>query len=253
MTRRWRHAPSRSALALLALSCSTGAGGPHLLVASQDLAPGARLTPSAVATIAVVDLAEGGPDAVEPEALEGLLGGELRVPLSKGDVLHRQAISVDGTPAEVAAAVHRHLRALTVAVTGADLVHQGDRVDLLYLTRHPARKEEVAVGSLQNVVVLAVGPLAHDPGPPPRFPLRQVTLEVGAEEAQDLAFAEDAGLLQVLVRNSGDLALVEEPGLATVATILSGEREKVRQLRDQIICSICLRGNSPSPSPDAGP
>lgn len=225
---------SRLGLALLVLvssfACSGDRSGPSVLTASTDLAAGTVLTAELLTPTPVAQLSEAGPGAVPPSALRSVLGRVLRVPLSKGDVIQQGALAPLGAPGELSALTSARLRAFTVAVTGAEGVRPGDHLDLLQSLADPVTQEEVVTQLLQNVVVLAVSPVVERaPGPTPVFPLRQVTLSVLPEEAELLAFAEDTGVLQVMLRNPDDLDVVPDRGRASLSTIISGERTRVLQ------------------------
>jgi Flp pilus assembly protein CpaB len=222
--------PRTFAVAALLVSLACGVErGPKVITAAADLPAGTVLTADLLSETSVTQVTEAGPDAVLPDAMVSLLGRTVRVPISKGDVVHPGVLAAPGAPADLAASTAPRLRAVSVAVTGADLVQRGDHVDLIQSLKDPQTNEEVVTQLLQNVVVLAVGPLEQRPGPTPVFPLRHLTLQVVPEEAELLAFAEDTGVMQVLLRNPDDVNLIAGQGRATLNTVLSGERTQVLQ------------------------
>jgi Flp pilus assembly protein CpaB len=235
----------RVALAALALgiACSGDVAGPKVLTAAKDLAAGTVLTADLLVETPVTQGTEAGPGAAPSNGLKSVVGRALRVPLSKGDLIHLGALAPLGVPSDLPGSTGQKLRAVTLAVTGADGVRQGDHVDLLQSMKDPVSNEEIVVRVLQNATVLAVGPLAErKPGPVTVFPLRQVTLEVLPEEAEILVFAEDTGVLQVLLRNPDDVSLAEDLGRATINTVFSGERPRLLQQKRFNIIQV-IRGS----------
>lgn len=230
---------ARALIAAILLASCGGPDGPRVLTAAKDLPAGTVLSPDLLSDAP----AEAGPSALSTDAKLRVLGRTLRVAVSKGDVLHEGALSPAGAPAELTTRVPERMRAFPVTVTGADHVRVGDHLDVLHAMKDPQTGEEVSLMLLQNVVVLAVGPLDQQPGPTPTFPLRKVTLQVLAEEAELLTFAEHTGVLQVALRNPDDADLLDERGRATLNALLSGERTRgLQQKRFNTIQVI--RGSS---------
>ncbi|MDP3153957.1 MAG: Flp pilus assembly protein CpaB [Archangium sp.] len=237
---------SLSVAALLSAFACGAPDGPTVLTAARDLSAGTVLTPELLSAAHVTHLSEAGPGAVSSDALHSILGGAVRVPLSKGDFIQLGALTPPGVPFDLGASTPSGLRAVSIVATGADLVKRGDHVDLLNSLQDPVTGQEVVVRLLQNVVVLAVGP--DDRQPTAAFPLRQVTFQVLPEEAELLAQAEDTGLIQVVLRNPDDLELLVDQGRSTLDTVLSGERPRVLQQKRFKTIQV-IRGSGGGGSP----
>ena len=213
-------------LAILLASCG-GPDGPRVLTAAKGLPAGTVLSAELLSDAP----AEAGPSALPADTKLTVIGRSLRVPVSKGDVIHAGALSPAGVPAGLTAKIPEKMRAFAVALSGADHVRVGARVDVVQVVKDPVTNEQVALTLLQNVVVLAVGPLDQQAGPTARFPLRKLTLQVLPEEAELLTFAEHTGVLQIALRNPDDDVFEEDQGRAGMNTILSGERTRLLQQR----------------------
>ena len=99
-------------------------------------------------------------------------------------------------------------RAVTIAVDDtagvAGFALPGDRVDVVLMRTLPG-KTRVADVILQSVKILGVDQLADDKSDEARV-VKTVTVEVDAAGAQELALAQEAGSLSLVLRGSGDVA-----------------------------------------------
>jgi pilus assembly protein CpaB len=214
-----------------------------LLAANQELAEGVELERAHLAEVQVSSVLAT-PNAVRPDAVQGLLGKRLRIPVQKGDLLlssyfeHNQDVST---------LVMKKARAVTLSVSGAENVHFGDHVDLLAMVLDPVTNDWITVTQAQNVIVLSPG--AFEPKKDDPFPLRRVTFLLLSEEAETALLTVRVGGLHVSLRNEEDVDVMEERGRATINTVLSGERRRVLEARRKEL----LTPAEPKPAPAIAP
>jgi len=193
--------------------------------------------------------------AVTPEQFANIEGARLAVDMRAGEILLRGTLEGADT-STFATKVRAGVRAMTVAVDEVNslsgLLQPGDRIDLFFTARPPARAGSSQRNSertsllMQNVLLLATGrqvrPAISDSGQPGvSRTYSTVTLEAAPADAQRLILAQKAGSLTAVLRGPSD----KSPLLA--ATIdsrdLFGARTAARATGPKAEVIVGGRGN----------
>lgn len=179
----------------------------------------------------VLEIKEKSRDEVEPDYFDSIptvVGGVAAIPLKKGQTLTKNAILEPGPETGMAIQVSPGKRPVTIPTTperaNANLIRPGDRVDIFAVVdsgRGLNQKREVTLLS-QDVTVLATGaninnnlPRTIEKDPSGRLiqtthigdtKYTNITLEVKAEEAQDIIFLANtnASSIILVLRNPND-------------------------------------------------
>jgi len=219
-----------------------------VMVAATDLQPGSFLSSDAVTedkmpSKFVYD------SVLRPSDRDVALGIQVIVPIKRGEPIHWYQLQGKGLRSEqLSRAVRRQTRAITMDVSErssvGSWVRPNDHVDVLGTFRDVNTNQVVAVTLLQNVIVLATGPIAARSQVAGRAPgYNTVTLLVLPEEAEILVLAQELGSLYLSLRNPEDIGIFEERARTTIQTLLTGERVKKLQERRYQIIQI-IRGMS---------
>jgi len=137
--------------------------------------------------------------------------------------------------------VRNGMRAVTIRADATSafggLLRPGDRVDVLLTSgRRRGERERVTIPLLQSVIVLAVGrdTGAEEIGRDDRDSFfrrfNEVTLSVTVEQAQVLTYADQTGILTLVLRNPDDIAILDGLPETTQGDILEPE-QRARLLR----------------------
>jgi len=212
-----------------------------VVVATQDLAAGDQIGGDnmAIAEVASDHLSSA---AVTPEEFEQFAGQILKVPLSQGEPL--LAHSTEGQLIErFSDLLNQGERAVTIEVntlsSNAGLLAVGDFVDIFLNGAFNGASEDSLVPLFQRVKVLAVDrhPLLtreqeyRSQGffeEEDAFEYSSVTLSLGSDDANDLAFASSLGDVVFLLRNSKDQRRVNFD-LVDPKSLLSGSSSSTRE------------------------
>jgi pilus assembly protein CpaB len=158
-------------------------------------------------------------DQVDPAALgslDGVAGMVSQVPIDEGGVV----TAADIAPASslgLAVQLRQGMRALSIAVDPvkdvSDLLHPGDRVDIIASPPRENGGKPAAFTIMRNIVVLSVGPIFVAPPavvpqasgapaatPAPPVESRTVTLEVSPHQADLLTMADLNTTLRLALR-----------------------------------------------------
>jgi pilus assembly protein CpaB len=219
-----------------------------VIVAAADIQPGAFLSNDSV----MVDkmprkfIYE---SVLVPADMEVALGREVIVPIKRGEPIHWYQLQGIRSLERLSKAVRRGGRAISMDVNERSSVGQwvrpNDHVDVLGTFRDPNSNQMVAVTLLQNVIVLATGPVtAASQSTRTDNSFSTVTLLVLPEEAEILVLSQDLGTLYLSLRNAEDISIFEERARTTIQTLLTGERVKKLQERRYQTIQI-IRGITP--------
>lgn len=201
-----------------------GARKVQVVVAKNSIPAGTVLTENDLALDTVFEAAAGSHAVLRDDA-DFVLQRKTIFPLQRGDVLSWSFIE-GGAPAVtgLSSQITPGLRAVSLPIGGAQavsgMVRPSDRIDVLGTFAFPSRSnpevmENVTLTILQDVTVLATGQttarqqMAVDRGARGGAAggYNTVTLEVSAEEAELLVFAQQVrGSLTLTLRNPGDLS-----------------------------------------------
>jgi pilus assembly protein CpaB len=202
-------------------------GGPKLalLVASEDLPLGTRLTES---KLAVRDVPEAYVDPRQVRASEAkrLVGVRLSTALKANDsVLWSDVSRGSSSTRLLSGLVERGMRAVSIEARSSDfdgLLRPGDRVDVLF-TEGAQGGGGATRTLLQNLLVLSVGSdMATVDEKGRRGGVARagsVTLGVSVEAAQIITHAEGQGRLSLTLRNSDDIVVAENLPETTTSTL----------------------------------
>jgi pilus assembly protein CpaB len=178
--------------------------------------------------------------AVPAERLPDVLGLELAVELEPGVVLAWTDFTERADPSaeDLARLVGPGERAMAIPVDGSlslgGMLRPGHRVDILgTFQRGERRGERVTVTLLQNVTVLATGRAVRGAGVAEEARYRTVTLSVGMEESQLLAFATTQGSLSLVLRGQQDLEIVRDVPEKGMDDVWEAERRSALQERSR--------------------
>lgn len=199
-----------------------GARMVSVVVAADAIPAGTVITRKDLAMLSVFESAAGS-HAVTPDDANFVLGKKTVFPLKRGEVLSWSFIE-GGAPAAsgLSALVTPGLRAVSLPIGGAQavsgMVRPSDRIDVLGTFSFPSKTqpdvmENVTLTVLQDVTVLATGQTtarqlasSRDTRAGAGTSYSMVTLEVSAEEAELLVFAQQMrGSLTLTLRNPGDV------------------------------------------------
>jgi pilus assembly protein CpaB len=228
-----------------------GARKVPVVVAADIIPAGTVITRKDVALLSVFESAAGS-HAVTPEDANFILGKKTIFPLKRGEVLSWSFIE-GGAPAAsgLSALVTPGMRAVSLPIGGAQavsgMVRPSDRIDVLGTFSFPSKTqpdvmENVTLTVLQDVTVLATGQTtarqlqgsrgARDAA---GANYSTVTLEVSAEEAELLVFAQQMrGSLTLTLRNPKDVDWKRELPSVNFDYIQS-ERQKINLTRQRDI------------------
>ncbi len=142
-------------------------------------------------------------------------------------IVGRKLIAGQGGEGILSLKIPSGMRAFTVRVN--DVVGVGGfivpdaRVDVVVTTTAGKAGQEVSKIVLENIRVLAVGPVVEQAAEKERKPslANTVTLAVTPEDAEKLALASNDGTIQLVLRSFADSAKVATTGI-TKSTLLSG-------------------------------
>ncbi len=219
----------------------------RLVVASEDLPKGQRLTQQNLASRSIpVDWAQSG--AVRPEQFEQIRNLRLAHPVRAGEFIMWSMLE-DQNAAPFATRVSAGRRAIAVPVDEisslSGMLQPGDRIDLFVsLQRH---QSPLVAPLLQNMLVLAAGDrVTAGAGQPRERTYTSITLDASPEEAALVMLAKDAGKLNAVLRHPDDTAPL--PAVPNLKALLMGI-EEVRPVRPGI--PILVGGQPLSPGSPA--
>lgn len=210
-----------------------------VLVAKQDIPQGAVIDSGMLDTSIIPN------KFVQPQAVSSLdrIAGMVAVaPISKGEQVSLSKLTKErrvDTGGGLAGATPSGKRAISITADNiaslSGMVNPGDYVDVLAIIQVPMQGQDGRVASqvaiiplFQNVLVLAVGQnigAVAAPGgryaeaPPPAAGGGLITLALGPQEANLVAFVQEQGKMRLLMRSPAD-AKVEPLALATWDTLL---------------------------------
>ncbi len=194
----------------------------QVLVATTDINPGTRLTPS------MVKMAEWPAGSVfkdsfnDPKQLENRV---TKVSLQRGEAFTETKLAPVGATGGLSAVVAEGKRAMTVRVNDvvgvAGFALPGNYVDILVSTRDDRRAAQnkgegdpsISKVVLERILVLAVAQESSQDQTKPKV-VNAVTLEVTPEQAEKLDLARSIGQLSLVLRNQVDI----QQGVTTGAT-----------------------------------
>jgi pilus assembly protein CpaB len=226
-------------------------GGPRIpvLIASRDIPFGDVLTRDAIA-IRDVPLAYIEERHIRASDGKRVLGVRVSRSIRANESVLWSDLAVSSEAGRtLAGMIQPGMRALAVPAsitsTFGGLLRPGDRVDAFLTTLDRDPSARVTVPLLQNLLVLAVGAdvgMVHEiredddnDNKPPQFRLSTVTTAVTPHQAEVLTYAQQHGLLTLVLRNPDDVAIVEGLPEATLEDILSpGRRDELQQRRPRI-------------------
>jgi pilus assembly protein CpaB len=245
--RRWLAALGLGLLAgalhflyLGALAAEARGGEPvEVLVVSAPIRAGEPLDEARLGTREVpsgwVD-----PRAIPAARLRDVLGLAVSVDLEPGTGLAWTdcAGRLDPAAEDLARLVGPGERAMAIPVDGSlslgGMLRPGHRVDILgTFQRGERRGERVTVTLLQNVTVLATGRAVRGAGAAEEARFRTVTLSVGMEESQLLAFATTQGSLSLVLRGQQDLEILRDVPEKGMDDVWEAERRSALQERSR--------------------
>ncbi len=178
--------------------------------------------------------------AVPATRLQDVLGLEVAVNLEPGATLAWTDFTERADPSaeDLARLVGPGERAMAIPVDGSlslgGMLRPGHRVDILgTFQRGERRGERVTVTLLQNVTVLATGRAVRGAGVAEEARYRTVTLSVGVEESQLLAFATTQGSLSLVLRGHQDLELLRDLPEKGMDDVWEAERRNALQERSR--------------------
>lgn len=200
-----------------------------VLIAKQDISPGTAINPS------MVDIAVAPTSQVPPQtasSYEQLLNKEAAAPIAKGEPLMLSKLTSSRRPVaksvySLAGTTPVGKRAITIPVDNISsvggMIKPGDYVDVLCSISVPAElsetkkdKKQVILPLFQNVLVLAVGSeiaaeeedvsryAQEDKAQKQTTPPKTITLALAPKEVNLIAFAQEQGKIQMVLRPQGD-------------------------------------------------
>ena len=217
----------------------------EILVATAALPPGTLLRAKDVAWQPVSGPLQSGQIArsggvagkvnSEPDqpAPSDVYGAALRTVVKAGDPIRRSAIAKPGDRdfLQIVLAPHARAIAIPVATGGAStgILYPGDRVDVIltqtFKNNPPLSRRSVGETIVENLRVLAIDPSDAKPNAGGHSFGRTVTLEVTAEQAEQINVAVELGKLSLTLRNIG-----AAEGLAAVSTTAPAKAAGVRPI-----------------------
>jgi len=143
-------------------------------------------------------------------------GAVLSVSVGKGQMLQWTDFEErkNSGKGDLAAGIADGWRAMTIPVNNAlslgGLLRPGHRVDILgtFVKGKNLNGEKVALTLLQNIPVLATGQDMEGTGGDERY--STVTLSVGVEQGELLAFASSLGSLSLVLRSYSDMEVIKD-------------------------------------------
>ena len=169
----------------------------------------------------------------DQQAPSEIYGAALRAVVKAGDPIRRSAIAKPGDRdfLQIVLAPHARAIAIPVATGGAStgILYPGDRVDVIltqtFKNNPPLARRSVGETIVENLRVLAIDPSDAKPNAGGHSFGRTVTLEVTAEQAEQINVAVELGKLSLTLRNIG-----AAEGLAAVSTTAPAKATGVRPI-----------------------
>src|SRR5215471_17174434 len=160
-------------------------------------------------------------------------GAAVRVGLGAGEPIPRSAIAKPGDRDFLQVVLSPGARAIAIPVAtgGAStgILYPGDRVDVIltqtFKNNPPLARRSVGETIVENLRVLAIDPSDAKPNAGGHSFGRTVTLEVTAEQAEQINVAVELGKLSLTLRNIG-----AAEGLAAVSTTAPAKAAGVRPI-----------------------
>ncbi len=182
----------------------------QILVASKDINLGQKLDKKSV------DWAGWPSDAIppgavtrksDPDAVSTFSGQIAKAPIYEGEPIRAQRL-IDTDKGFMAAILPKGKRAIAVGVeaetTAGGFILPGDKVDLI-LTRQGENRAVMSETILENVRVLAIDTTtAGEKDEKALSPKRTATLELGLEQAEVVAQAQQLGTISLALRSAQD-------------------------------------------------
>ena len=190
----------------------------NVVVATTDLAVGAKIRPQDIRIMAV-------PADFTPqncfEKVEEVNGRLVINSVLKGEPVVSSRLASPGSMPGLAPMIPAGYRAVSVRVNDvigvAGFIQPGMRVDVLASGRLPNSQDSVTRTVLQNVVVLSAGQVLQPEPKGQVINAQVVTLQVRPEEAEILALTSGEGRIQLVLRNSSDTAVAMTSGARLTA------------------------------------
>jgi len=159
--------------------------------------------------------------------LKSVVGRAVRRDFMRGEpIVASKLVPLDKGGGLLSFIVDEGKRAFTIRVNEVvgvgGFIVPDTRVDVILTTSPPGEKERISKIILENVQVLAAGQIVEQKENKP-ITVHTVTLSVTPEEAEKLALAGNAGVIQLVLRNFMDSDNVVTLG-ATKARVLAGYR-----------------------------
>jgi pilus assembly protein CpaB len=177
----------------------------RVVVATRDIAVGAKLDTPDVATITIPE------SAVPPGAFSEpakVLGRGAVLPMGKGEFILSSKLAALNAGAGLPSLIPPGMRAVSVRVNDvvsvAGFVQPGTRVDVLATGNQGNGNDRQTTTVLENVAVIAVGKNLDRNAPTDAPAAAVITLLVSPDDAQKLALVSQEGRIQLSLRNPLD-------------------------------------------------
>jgi Flp pilus assembly protein CpaB len=171
------------------------------------------------------------------DSLGSLLDRRLLTSLPAGSPIFDTEVE----PLLVGLSKKKKTRDVSVPLHGADLIHHGDHIDVLWTGNEVETGESTTLTLLQNVIVVSLG----SPGT-----TRTVGLSLLPEEGEVITEALHEGPLVAPLRNPEDTDVIEEHRRTTLTTVLSGERINALYQKRNASSIPCFMRSPKEPSSD---
>ena len=200
------------------LNADTVTARDEILIATTTLPPGTLLRakdvawqPTGMAEQGQISRPPGeannGNSEFDQQARNELYGAALRVAVTEGEPIRRNAIVKPGDRDFLQVVLSAGARAIVIPVAtggaGTGLLYPGDRVDVIltqtFKNDPPLTRRSVSETVVESLRVLAVD--AADAKPPSVSNGRTVTLEVTPEQAEKISVATELGKLSLTLRS----------------------------------------------------
>lgn len=218
-------------------------GGARVVVASQDLVLGTRLTPEAMQA---VDWPRNSVPEGASDKTDQLVTRVVKTNILRGEPILETKLAPAGTTGGLASLIEEGKRAMTVSVNEivgvAGFALPGNYVDILVNTQDEKSKDpskQISKIVLERVLVLAVAQEASTDQTKPKI-VSSVTFQVTPEEAEKIDLARSVGTLTLVLRNQVDKTPADTTG-ALKQELLHGTTMQEEPPKPEVVTKRVVR------------
>ena len=184
-----------------------------VVIAAEDIAEGAALTPS---KLSITQLPAAAVPTGAYSSTDSLISRVARIPIFKGEAIVPGRLAPEGTTAGIEVKITPGKRAMAVRIDDvagiSGLIQPNSRVDVLVTIADQTNTGRISKLFMSNMRVLSVGTNVQRGADGTPINAATATLEVDPDEAERLAVASREGSIQLVLRGYGDPDSIKTTG-----------------------------------------